>query len=362
MSKIQQLADVGQSIWLDYIQRSLITSGKLSSMIDEGLRGITTNPSIFEKAIAQTDEYNSDLEKILEESDDVERVLEKLMFKDIALAADMFAPVYNSTKALDGYVSAEVNPDLAYDTEKTIAEGVKIFHTIKRPNIMIKVPGTQQGLAAITNLISQGINVNVTLIFGLDNYIAVAKAYITGLEQYLEKNPHATLDKINSVASFFISRIDTAVDAQLAGHPQLQGQAAIANARIVYREFKDIFSGQRWQKLADRGANLQRTLWASTSTKNPNYPATLYVDELIGADTVNTLPPATYEQFKDHGTVANTIDKNLADAVKYFKDLKAAAVDFDAVTDKLQADGVELFSKSYHSLLNSLQQKIKILV
>jgi len=362
MGKIQQLATLGQSIWLDYIQRSLITSGKLQTMIDEGLRGITTNPSIFEKAIAQTEEYDSDLEKILEETDAVDEVLEKLMFKDIGLATDLFGPVYKSTKALDGYVSAEVNPDLAYDTEKTIAEGTKIFKTINRPNVMIKVPGTKPGLAAITELISRGINVNVTLIFGMENYMAVANAYITGLEQYLEKNPNGTLDKIASVASFFISRIDTAVDNQLSAHPKLRGKAAIANARLVYQEFKKIFSGERWQKLADRGATIQRTLWASTSTKNPEFPDTLYVDELIGSETVNTLPPATYDQFKDHGQVKATIEKDLAQAESYFKDLQAAGVDFQAITDKLQEDGVELFSKAYHSLLDSLQEKIKVLV
>lgn len=361
MSKIQQLANLGQSIWLDYIQRSLITSGELKSLISEGLRGITTNPSIFEKAIAKTNEYDSDLEKILETKDSADAALEKLMFKDISMATEMFEKVYRETGALDGYVSAEVNPDLAYDTEKTISEGTKIFNTINRPNVMVKVPATEPGLAAITELISRGINVNVTLIFGMENYKAVTNAYILGLEKYLEKNPDGRLEKIASVASFFISRIDSAVDAKVENKPELMGKAAIANARLVYREFKKIFSGERWQKLADKGARIQRTLWASTSTKNPAYPDTLYVDELIGADTVNTLPPATYDQFKDHGTIAGTIEKDLQKAEKYFEDLKAAGVDFDAITEKLQVDGVELFSKSYHSLLNSLQEKIKII-
>ncbi|MCB0284114.1 MAG: transaldolase [Calditrichaeota bacterium] len=358
MSKIKKLADLGQSIWLDYIQRSLITSGELKSLIDEGLRGITTNPSIFEKAIAKTDEYDNDLEEI-PDKDSLEAVLEKLMFKDISMATDMFDQVYKETNRLDGYVSAEVNPDLAYDTEKTISEGTKIFNTINRPNVMVKVPATEPGLAAITELISRGINVNVTLIFGMENYKAVANAYILGLEKYLEKNPTERLDKIASVASFFISRIDSAVDAKVENKPELMGKAAIANARLVYREFKDIFSGGRWQKLADKGARIQRTLWASTSTKNPSYPDTLYVDELIGADTVNTLPPATYNQFKDHGTVTVTIENDIKGAENYFEDLKAAGIDFNAITEKLQVDGVDLFSKSYHSLLNSLQEKIK---
>ncbi|HEU18688.1 MAG TPA: transaldolase, partial [Deltaproteobacteria bacterium] len=307
MSKLNQLTNLGQSIWLDYIRRAFIDSGELQQLIDCGIRGVTSNPTIFEKAIAGSADYDRSLQELTSAGKSVKEIYETLVIEDIGRVADLFRPVYDATDALDGYVSLEVSPALAHDTNGTIEEGRRLFAALNRPNVLIKVPATAEGIPAITKLISEGVNVNVTLMFSLEHYEQVAEAYLKGLEQLANRG--GDLKKAASVASFFISRVDTVVDQALAeiGNQKLQGKIAIANARMVYQGFQQIITGPRWQKLAQAGARAQRVLWASTGTKNPLYPDTLYVDALIGAHTVNTVPPATLNAFLDHGTVADTL-------------------------------------------------------
>jgi transaldolase len=367
MSKLIELEKMGQSIWLDYIQRSMITSGELKQLIDIGLRGVTSNPAIFEKAITGSNDYDEDLKQLLKKDQSIVQIYEALAIKDISLAADQLRGVYDSSGAKDGYVSLEVNPELAYETEETIAEAKRLFETVNRPNVMIKVPATRAGLPAITELIGSGVNVNVTLIFGLQNYKDVAGAYLSGLEKLAATGPAVAgghpIDRVASVASFFVSRVDTAVDAELekADAGELLGKIAVANSKIAYVEYKKILEQPRWQQLADQGAGVQRVLWASTSTKNPAYPDNLYVDELIGPDTVNTLPPSTLESFLDHGRVAQTITRDLADAQNQLAKLADLGIDLDAVTQKLQDDGVVAFAKPFKALLESIAQKCKLL-
>ena len=360
MSKLIELEKMGQSIWLDYIQRSMITAGELGQLVDRGLRGVTSNPAIFEKAIAGSNDYDDDLKKLITTDQSIEQVYEALAIKDIMLATDTLRGVYDSSGGKDGYVSLEVSPELAYETEKTIAEAKRLFESVGRPNVMIKVPATTQGLPAITELIGSGVNVNVTLIFGLENYKAVAAAYQAGLEQLAATEPSVSgghpIDKVASVASFFVSRVDTAVDKELEAidNAELRGKIAVANSKLAYAEYKNIIQQSRWQALAAKGARVQRVLWASTSTKNPDYPDNLYVDELIGPDTVNTLPPATLESFMDHGRVAETLTQDLASAQSQVAQLAELGIDLNAVTQKLQEDGVVAFAKPFAKLLDSI--------
>ncbi len=366
MSKLIELEKMGQSIWLDYIQRSMITSGELKQLIDIGLRGVTSNPAIFEKAIAGSNDYDEDLKQLLKTDQSIVQIYEALAIKDISLAADQLGGVYDSSGGKDGYVSLEVSPELAYETEKTIAEAKRLFETVNRPNVLIKVPATQAGLPAITELIGSGVNVNVTLIFGLQNYKAVADAYQSGLERLAATGPGVKgghpIDKVASVASFFVSRVDTAVDAELEkmGAGELLGKIAVANSKIAYVEYKEILAQSRWQLLADKGAGVQRVLWASTSTKNPAYPDNLYVDELIGPDTVNTLPPSTLESFMDHGRVAQTLTRDPAEAQKQLTKLADLGIDLQTVTRKLQDDGVVAFARPFKKLLESIAEKCKL--
>jgi transaldolase/glucose-6-phosphate isomerase len=360
MTKLHQLAHLGQAIWLDYIRRSFITSGDLQALIDQGLRGITSNPTIFEKAIAGSADYDQDLRRLVDQARSVEEIYQALTLDDIRRAADLLHQVYQQTGGADGYVSLEVSPTLAYDTEGTIAEARRLFATLDRPNVMIKVPATPAGIPAVETLIGEGINVNVTLMFSLAHYEAVAEAYIAGLEKLAASR--GDLSKVASVASFFISRVDSAVDLALEaiGTSEalaLQGQIAIANARMAYARFRQKFSGRRWDRLAAQGARVQRPLWASTSTKNPLYPDTLYVDNLIGPDTVNTVPPATLNAFRDHGTVAPTLEAGLGEARGQLAQLAEVGVDLDAITQKLQDDGVAAFAKSFQALMASIAQK-----
>ena len=367
MSKLLELEKMGQSIWLDYIQRSLITSGELKQMVDKGLRGVTSNPAIFEKAIAGSNDYDDDLKQLIKTDRSIEQIYEALAIKDIELATDTLRGVYDSSNGKDGYVSLEVSPELAYETEKTIAEARRLFETVNRPNVLIKVPATPAGLPAITELIGSGVNVNVTLIFGLENYKAVAAAYQAGLEKLAETGPAVEgghpVDKVASVASFFVSRVDTAVDKELEaiGNTELAGKIAVANSKIAYAVYKNILKQSRWQQLADKGAHGQRVLWASTSTKNPAYPDNLYVDELIGPDTVNTLPPATLESFMDHGRVAETLTRGLPEAQSQVATLADLGVDLNAITQKLQDDGVVAFARPFAKLLESIAEKCKLL-
>ena len=363
MSKLAELEKLGQSVWFDFIRRSLITSGELKELIDKGVRGITSNPAIFEKAIAGSNDYDADIKKLGQSDKSVDEIYETLAFEDIGQAADLLKEVYNTSGSVDGYVSLEVNPHLANKTDETIHEAIRLYETLGRPNVMIKVPATAAGLPAITELIGAGVNVNVTLIFGLENYKAVANAYIAGLEKLAESGPTVTaghpVNQVASVASFFVSRVDSAIDKELEKIDQkdLLGKSAIANSKLAYAEFKQIFSGSRWQPLKDQGARVQRVLWASTGTKNPAYVDTLYVDELIGPNTVNTMPPATLVSFMDHGKVAETLTKDWEEARRQIKKLTELGIDLQAVTRQLQDDGVEAFAKPFDALMKSIAEK-----
>jgi len=363
MSKLLELEKLGQSVWFDFIRRSLITSGKLQALIDKGVRGITSNPAIFEKAIAGSSDYDAAIKELIKTDLSIAEIYESLAIEDIGLAADLLQKIYASADAKDGYVSLEVDPHLAHDTAKTVAEARRLFETLKRPNVMIKVPATPAGIPAVAQLISAGVNVNVTLIFGLENYEAVANAYLAGLENLAASGPSVkgglAVDRVASVASFFVSRVDTAVDRALSEKnvTDLQGKIAVANSKIAYAEFKQIFSGPRWDNLKNKGARVQRVLWASTGTKNPAYPDTLYVDELIGPDTVNTLPPATLDSFMDHGRVAETLTRGVDDARRHIARLAEVGIDLNAVTRQLQDEGVVAFAKPFDALMQSIAAK-----
>ena len=357
MTKLHELAELGQAIWFDYISRSLVVSGELEELVDQGLRGVTSNPSIFEKAIDGSADYDEDLNRLVRAGRSVAEIYEDLAMADIRSAADILRPVYEKSKGADGFVSLEVNPALAHDTEATIAEARRLFASLERPNVMIKVPATPAGIPAVESLIGEGININVTLIFSLEQYENVAAAYIAGLEKLALSG--ADLGKVASVASFFISRVDTAVDKALEeiGNAGIQGKIAICNAKIAYSRFRQIFSSERWQKLAAQTARVQRPLWASTSSKNPAYPDTLYVDNLIGPDTVNTLPPATLDNFLDHGTVAATVETDVDGARNRMAELTELGIDLDAITNKVLHEGVAAFAKSFEGLIASIAEK-----
>lgn len=363
MATIRELNQIGQSVWYDYIRRSFIVSGELESLITEGLSGITSNPAIFEKAIAESSDYDDEIRRLAETGSSVKEIYEALAVGDISHAADLFLPVYRATEGKDGYVSIEVSPELAYDTVQTVLEAKRLYTTIQRPNVMIKVPATKAGIPAITELIGAGININVTLLFSVANYRGVAEAYLKGLESLSSSGPAVDgghpVNRVASVASFFVSRVDTAVDAELEekGNKELQGHIAIANAKIVAREFKDIYTGGRWKKLYARKARVQRLLWASTGTKNPSYPDTLYVDNLIGPGTVNTVPPATLKSFIDRGAVSETLTRGIGEAEAQLNKLAEIGIDLDTITVKLQEEGVAAFAGPFRSLMNSLAEK-----
>jgi transaldolase/glucose-6-phosphate isomerase len=371
---LKELLNYGQSMWLDYIRRDLFTTGKLKQMITEdGLRGMTSNPSIFEKAIADSSLYDDFLKSLASRSDlDTTARYEQIAIRDIQDAADALRTVYDESKCRDGYVSLEVSPYLARKTQETIDEARRLWKTVQRENVMIKVPGTAEGLPAIRQLIGEGININITLLFAQEVYEKVAEAYIAGLEDLAAHG--GNLKKMASVASFFISRIDTLVDSLLndkikaTNDPSQQallksilGKVAIANGKLTYQRYQKIFSGPRWQALAAKGAQTQRVLWASTSTKNPNYRDVIYIEELIGPDTVNTMPPATIDAFRDHGRLRNALVEDVPGAQKVMDDLARAGIPIKQVTDKLTDDGVKLFADAFDKLLaavaKSTQQK-----
>jgi len=371
---LKELLNYGQSMWLDYIRRDLFTTGKLQQLInDDGLRGMTSNPAIFEKAIADSSLYDDFLKTLASRSDlDTTARYEQIAIRDIQSAADALRPVYDESKCRDGYVSLEVSPYLARNTKETIDEARRLWKTVQRENVMIKVPGTAEGLPAIRHLIGEGLNINITLLFAQDVYERVAEAYLAGLEDLAARG--GNLKKMASVASFFISRIDTLIDSLLndklkatsdAGQQallkSLLGKVAIANGKLTYQKYQKIFSGPRWQALAAKGAQTQRVLWASTSTKNPHYRDVIYVEELIGPDTVNTMPPATIDAFRDHGRLRNALMEDVAGAQKVMDDLARAGISIKQVTDKLTDDGVKLFADAFDKLLaavaKSTQQK-----
>lgn len=360
MSRLKALGKLGQSIWLDYVQRSLITSGELGRLVEEdGLCGVTSNPTIFEKAIAGSRDYDDELHAILTDNPRAEpRTLYELSaIRDIQMAADVLKSVYDDTGGADGFVSLEVSPHLARDTDATLGEVRRLWRAVARPNVMIKVPATPQGVPAVEALIAEGININITLMFSLRHYEAVAQAYLRGLAR------SAAPERVASVASFFVSRVDTVVDRELEaiGTPQalaLRGQSAIANARLVYRRFREIFYGEAFSRLRRQGAHVQRPLWASTGTKNPAYSDVLYVEGLIGPDTVNTLPPATLDAFREHGQASRaTVGESWDEAESRLAELQELGIDLVAVTEKLQTDGVAAFAASYEQLLAALAQK-----
>lgn len=366
---LQQLLDYGQSMWLDYIRRDLFTSGKLKQMIaEDGLRGMTSNPSIFEKAIADSSLYDDMLKTLAARKDlDATGRFEQLAIRDIQDAADVLRPVYEQSNFRDGFVSLEVSPYLALKTQETMDEARRLWKAANRENVMIKVPGTAEGLPAIRQLISEGININITLLFAQEVYEKVAEAYIAGLEEFANRG--GNLKKMASVASFFISRIDTLIDSMLNDRlkkttdatqqallSSLLGKVAIANGKLTYQRYQRIFSGSRWESLAAKGAQTQRVLWASTSTKNPKYRDVIYIEELIGPDTVNTMPPATIEAFRDHGQLRNSLNEDVAGAQKVMDDLARAGISIKEVTDKLTEDGVKLFADAFGKLLSAVEK------
>lgn len=355
-----ELGKFGQSVWFDNISRKMLKENELKNLVESGeVKGVTSNPAIFEKAIGSGNDYDEQIKNYLLKfpSSSPKEIFEEVAVKDIQDACDILRKVYDETNGVDGYVSIEVSPDLAYKTNETIEEARKLNKAVNRPNVMIKIPATQEGMPAIKQMISEGVNINVTLIFGQKEYEQVVEAYISGLEER-EKNG-GKIDNISSVASFFISRIDSAVDKALEekNNKILQGKIAIANAKIVYEKSEELFGSERFNNLKAKGARIQRLLWASTSTKNPSYPATIYVDELIGADTVNTMPPATVEAFRKDGTVAETIHKNIDGAKKEMAELASVGINFKEITDKLTTDGVTLFADAFVTLLNAIKEK-----
>ena len=368
---LKVLNSLGQSVWFDYIRRQDILSGHIKSLIDnDGVTGITSNPSIFEKAIAGSSDYDSAIQKLVAAGVETPMIFESLEVEDIQMAADLFRQTYDATQGADGYVSIEVAPTLARDTEGTIADARRLWSKVNRPNILVKVPGTAEGLPAIEQLLSEGININVTLLFAIERYEQVALAYLAGLEKLAASGK--PLNRISSVASFFVSRIDVLVDKQLDGKlpaaknaeetqrlQWLEGKTAIANAKLAYVKFKEIFASSRFQVLANKGARVQRMLWASTGTKNPKYSDTLYIDTLIGPDTVNTMPVASLEAYRDHGKPALRIEEDLDEARRVFRLLVEEGIDIGADTRTLEDQGVESFTKDYQKLLKALAEKRK---
>jgi transaldolase / glucose-6-phosphate isomerase len=360
MNPLQQLAAAGQSPWLDFVRRTLISSGELQRLLDEdAITGLTSNPSIFGKAIGGSTDYDEDIDRIAGDGEQHEPidVFEDLAIADIRAAADVLRPVYDRTEGQDGFVSFEVDPRLAHDSTKTSEAAKRLFARIDRPNVMIKIPGTPEGVQAIEDSIAAGVNINVTLLFAVQAYERVAEAYLRGLDRRVDAGE--PVDRISSVASFFVSRIDSAVDKQLPEGSPLRGTAAIANAKLAYERFRAMFSGERWDRLREAGATLQRPLWASTSTKNPAYGDTLYVEELIGRDTVNTMPMNTIDAFRDHGVVReDAVAEGLDEAHRRFGELREAGVDIDEVTDQVLREGIESFEQDFAKLLGSIEQKV----
>jgi transaldolase/glucose-6-phosphate isomerase len=361
---LHRLGEFHQSPWLDYIRRSMLESGDLEKMIEtDGLKGMTSNPAIFEKAIVDSGDYTSYLEEASKTTSDPKALYEGLAIADVQKAADILRAVYDATKREDGYVSLEVSPYLAHDTDGTIEEARRLWSAVGRDNLMIKVPATPEGIPAIRTLIGEGINVNVTLLFGVEAYEKVAHAYIEGLTKFTATGRE--LHAIASVASFFVSRIDSSVDKELearikAGGDEktlqpLLGKVAIANAKVAYASFQKIFSGPAWDELAKKGAQKQRLLWASTGTKNKAYKDTLYVEELIGPDTVNTIPPATFDAFRDHGLLRDSLEENMAAAPQVLSDLAKTGIDFKKITDDLLDDGVKQFATAFDKLLGAVK-------
>ncbi len=362
-----EIREYGQSIWLDFIRRNMMRSGELDKLIEEdGIRGITSNPSIFKKAIADSDDYDDHIQTLVAEGKSAEEIYEILTVKDIQDAADHFRPLFDASNGKNGFVSLEVNPHLARDVEGTLSEARRLWAALDRPNVLIKVPATKEGLTCITTLIGEGINVNVTLLFGLPRYREVAEAYIKGLEQRAERG--GSISSMASVASFFLSRIDVLVDPMLEKKMKeggkaaetanrIHGEVAVSSAKIAYGIYKEMFQSDRFKRLADRGARPQRVLWASTSTKNPDYSDVKYVEPLIGAETVNTLPMETLDAYRDHGEPSARLEDGLTEAEAALQSLSELDIDLDQVMKQLEEEGIEKFNKPYDALLQVLKEK-----
>ncbi|HEY5044926.1 MAG TPA: transaldolase [Solirubrobacteraceae bacterium] len=361
---LQRLSALGQSVWIDYLSRESIHTGHLQRLLDQdAVVGATSNPTIFQKAMTAGDAYDEQLNELLARTGDADEVFWALAERDIGDACDLFRPVWDGERdarpARDGYVSLEVDPRLAYDTLATYREAIRLHELLDRPNLMVKIPATKPGLAAIEDVVAKGHSINITLIFSLSRYTEVAESYVRGIERLIAAGGDP--GKVASVASFFVSRIDTEADRRLdeiAGHDHLKGKLAIANAKLAYQHYKEVFAGPRWEYLAGKGATPQRVLWASTSTKNPSYPDTLYVDELIGPDTVNTMPEETVRAYQDHGAPESRLEQGVEQAQQLFEQLAAAGVDYDDVTDTLEREGIEKFSTSFDELLAALAAKL----
>jgi transaldolase len=359
-SRMPALLELGQSIWLDYLRRGMLRSGELAGLIAAGLRGMTSNPTIFEQAIGKSTDYDDALAQVAgSELSDAE-IFEALSVDDVRGASDLFRSVYDRTNGADGFVSLEVSPRVARDTRATIAEAERLWLAVGRPNVMIKIPGTREGWPAIERCLTEGININITLLFSVEHYRQVAGAYLAALEARVAKGE--PIDRLASVASFFVSRVDTEVDTRLGGidrpdAKELAGTIGIANARLAYAVFEGIAASDRWRRLAAKGANVQRPLWASTGTKNPAYSDVLYLDQLIGRDTINTVPPETLRKFEDHGTVAPTLAGQEEAAHERMERLAEVGVDFDDVTRVLEEEGIEKFARSYAALLATIAGK-----
>ncbi len=364
LSPLHRLSALGQSVWVDFLSRDSIRGGHLQQLLDEdAVVGATSNPSIFQKAMSEGDAYDEQLRELGGEGLEAREAFWRLAERDIKDACDLFRPVWEGGRGRDGYVSLEVDPTLAYDTLATFREAMRLHETVDRANLMVKIPATKPGLAAIEDVIAQGRSINVTLIFSLRRYAEVAESYLRGLERLIAAGGDPR--PVASVASFFVSRIDTEADRRLQeldAPERLHGKLAVANARLAYRHYKRVFRGARWEYLASKGATAQRVLWASTSTKNPAYPDTLYVDDLIGPDTVNTMPEETIQAYQDHGTPEPRLERDLDGARKLFDELARAGVDYDDVTETLEREGVEKFASAFDDLIGALHDKQTSLV
>jgi transaldolase len=369
-NNVQRLARLGQSVWFDNIERRLLTSGGLDALIGDGLLGMTSNPTIFEKAIGGSADYDAALRRLVAAGASAEEICDALFLEDVGMAADRFGPVFERAGGSDGFVSIEVSPRLAHDTERTLSEARRLWRSLGRPNVMVKIPATREGLPAIEQALADGVNVNITLMFSMAHYESVVEAYLRGLERRAAAGQ--PLGGVSSVASFFVSRVDTRVDARLEAIAReggarstrasaLAGKAAVANSKLVYGRYQELFGGERFARLAAQGARRQRVLWASTSTKNPAYPDTLYVDTLIGPDTVNTVPPETWNAILDHARVERTVDVALDASQRVVDDLASLGIDLNAEGEVLSKEGVEKFASSFEGLLRVVDERRRAL-
>lgn len=360
--RLQKMQELGQAPWVDEISRDDVENGKLQQAIEDGIVGVTSNPSIFQKAIAGSDLYDDQLQELARTEEDPKEIFWQIAQRDIQGACDILMPVHERTGGQDGYVSLEVQPSIAYDAEATIEEAQRLHDMVDRPNLFVKIPATIPGLIAIEEMISRGRSINVTLVFSLERYREVARAYIRGLQRFVDGGGDPS--NVNSVASFFISRIDSEADDRFEelGAEDLKGKLAIANGRLAYAAYKDIFDGRRWRGLEEKGANKQRLLWASTSTKNPDYPDTMYVEELVGPETVNTMPKSTIEAVMDHAEIRPRLEEGMDDARQVFERLREVGFDYEDVTDSLEQQGIQKFSDPFDELLDEIKSKGRQLV